>query len=178
MLRLISSLLVMLLGSAATPRGVRHRAAPRPRMRRPHGDAPGGDALEVTERPRARALRTQWRFPGAVVLEYNTKTVPVPGTWILGQMPFHDPFRVRGSHPAADLPDPLIDPVAWSVQLRTILSLQEPRTHLRIGSVDERGWRVLEIARDTQPPSIVHVDRSAFNDLMGSDVTVRFTIQG
>lgn len=147
-------------------------------MRRQPGGEHRDDALEVTERPRARALRTQWRFPGTIELEYKTQTVQVPGTWILGQMPLPAPFRGHGSCRVADLPDPLLDPVAWSAHMRTILSLQEPRAHLRIGSVDAHGWRMLEIARDTQPPSIVHVDRSAFNDLMGPDVNVRFRIQG
>ncbi len=180
MLRVISSLLVLLLGATASPaRGARPRTSLRPRWRQPHGnDGTGDGALEVLERPRARARRTPWRWPGVVELVRDTHTVQVPGTWTFEETPFHHRTSRSALPEAAPLPDLSNDSTGWATRMRTVLSLQEAGTRLRVGTVGANGWQTLEVAVPTRPPTIVQVDREAVATLLNGAVTVRLRIHG
>jgi len=180
MLRLISSLLVLLLGATASPaRGARPRASLRPRWRQPHDDEGAADrALETVERPRARARRLRWSWPGSVELVHDTHTVQVPGTWMLNDAPFHRRESDTAMYEAAPLPHHTLDSAAWAARMRRVLLLQEPGTRLRVGDVDANGWHTLEVAVPTRPPTIVQVDRNALGWLLDGAVTVRLRIQG
>ncbi len=179
MLRLISSVLVLLLGAAASPaRGARPRGSLRPRRRQPTDDDGAADrAFEAVERPRARARRRRWRWRGSVEFVHDTHTVQVPGTWTLDESPFHrgesDPAAIE----APPLPHLTHDSAAWAARMRRVLSLQEPGTRLRISDVDANGWQTLEVAIPTRPPAIVQVDRDALRSLLNSAVTVRLRIE-
>ncbi len=180
MLRLISSFLVLLLGAAASPaRGARPRASLRPRWRQPHDDEGAADrALEAVERSRARARQLRWTWPGAVELVHDTHTVQVPGTWTLDKAPFHRFESSTATHEAPPLPHLTHDSAAWAARMRTVLSLQEPGTRLRVGDVDTNGWQTLEVAVPTRPPTIVQVDRDALGWLLDGAVAVRLRIHG
>jgi hypothetical protein len=182
MLRLISSLLVLLLGTAASPaRGARRRASLRPRWRqRPDDDGAADRALEAMERPRSRAKAVQWSWPGSVELVHGTHTVQVPGTWTLDAAPFYrrDSATMSAMYEAARLPGVLEDGAAWAARMRRVLSFQEPGTRLRVGAVNASGWQTLEVAVPTRPPTVVQVDRDALGSLLDGAVTVSLRING
>ncbi len=178
MLRLISSFLILLLGGATTPaRGARPRAFLRPRWRQPSDHEGAADrALEAHERPRARARATRWSWPGAVELIHETRTVHVPGTWTLEDAPFHRLDAGVTAYEAPPIPQLAHDSAAWAARMRTVLSLQEPGTRLRVGDADASGWRAIDVAVPTRPPTVVHVDRQAVAALVGGAATIRLRI--
>ncbi len=178
MLRLISTFLVLLLGAAASPaRGARPRASLRPRWRQPTDDEGAADrGLESIERPRARARRLRWSWPGSVELVHDSHTLQVPGTWTLDKAPFHRCQSDTATYEAAPLPHLTLDSDAWAARMRVVLSLQEPGTRLRVGDVGANGWQTLEVAVPTRPLTIVQVDRDALGSLFDGAVAVRLTM--
>lgn len=178
MLRLISSFLVLLLGTAGSPaRGAHRRASLRHRWRqRPDDDGALARALEASERPRARARQLRWSWAGSLELVQQHHTVEVPGTWTLTNTPFHRSISHAEQHVAAPIPDPSQDPSAWASRMRSVLSMQEPGTQLRVGNGDGNGWKTLEVAIPTQPPTIVQVDRNAVAQLLHAPVVIRLRI--
>jgi hypothetical protein len=171
MLRLISSVLVMLLGAASV----------RPRWRQRVDDDGAADrALEAMERPRARARVMQWSWPGSVELVHDTHTVEVPGTWTFDAAPFYrrEAETTSAMYVTAPLPDVSDDGAAWAARMRRVLSLQELGTRLRVGEVNASGWQTLEIAVPTRPPTVVEVDRDALGSLLDGAVAVRLKIDG
>lgn len=76
------------------------------------------------------------------------------------------------------LPDVSEDGRAWSVRMRQVLSLQEPGTRLRVGAVNDGGWKTLQVAIPTRPPTVVEVDRDALGSLLDDAVAVRLKING
>lgn len=184
MLRLISSFLILLLGGASSqPHSARRRASRRPGWRqRPDDDGSADRALEAMERPRARARVAQWSWPGSVELVHETHTVQIPGTWTFDAAPFYRRESTTMArmmmYEAPPLPDVAEEGMAWSARMRRVLSLQEAGTRLRVGAVNASGWRTLEVAVPTRPPTVVEVDREALGSLLDGAVTVRLRIDG
>jgi len=183
MLRLISSFLVLLLGAVSSPaRSARPRATLRPRSRqRPDDDGAADRALEAMERPRARARVVRWSWPGSVELVHDTHAMQIPGTWTFDAAPFYRRELATMSgvlYEAPPLPDVADDGMAWSLRMRQVLSLQEPGTRLRVGAVNDGGWKTLEVAIPTRPPTVVEVDGDAFGSLLDDAVAVRLKING
>lgn len=180
MLRLISSVMVLLLGTASSPaRGARPRTTLRPRWRqRPDDDGAADRALEAMERPRSRARAVRWIWPGSVELVHDTHTVQVPGTWTLDTAPFYrrEAATMSAMDETAPLPDVSDDGAAWATRMRRVLSFQEPGTRLRVAAVTASGWQTLEVAVPTRPPTVVEVDRDALASLLGGAVAVRLKI--
>ncbi|MCC6241811.1 MAG: hypothetical protein IT353_03175 [Gemmatimonadaceae bacterium] len=177
MLRLISSVLLLLLGTAASPtRVMRPRSTGRPRGRqRPDEDGGAARTLEVSERPRAKARRHRWSWTGSVDLEQRTHTTHIPGTWTLLDTPFHR-VAATTTQSAAPIPDVTRDPAAWAARMSTVLSMQEPGARLRVGTTDNSGWQTLEVAIPTLPPTIVQVDHHAVSQILKAPVTIRLRI--
>jgi hypothetical protein len=178
MLRLFSSLLVLLLGGTATPGpSGRQRRPVRLRGRRPSDEEGAVDrALEAAERPRARGRQPTPTWHGGVEFVHESGTVTVPGRWALEQASSALPAVVAPYDEAAPLPDPAHDPVAWAHRLRRVLALQEPGSRLAVEAADATGWQRLSVAVPTRPPTLVQVDRDALARLLGRTVVVRLRI--
>jgi hypothetical protein len=178
MLRLLSSLLVLLLGTTAAPARVgRPRRLVR-RRGRPNADddAAADRVLEAAERPRAQARQRRWSWTGGVEFVHERGTVTVPGRWALEPVPSAGTAAAKWHGETAPLPDPAQDPAAWAQRLRRVLALQEPGSRLAVESADAGGWQALRVLLPTRPPTRVEVDRDALARLLGGTVVVRLRI--
>ena len=108
---------------------------------------------------------------------HDTHTTRIPGTWTLDAVPLLRSASDNALFEAPPIPQLATEYVAWAARMRRVLSLQEPRVRLRVGLADATGWRTLEIAVPTRPPTVVQVDRDALRQLLDSAVMVRLRIE-
>jgi len=177
MLRFVSSLLVMLLGAAAPASAKRVRSPLRLRGRQAPDDDGGTDrALEAAERPRARARQLRRKWPGMVELVMDTRTMQLPGTWALEWVPLHRGVPHAMMYEAPPVPVLEHDAAGWVTRVRRVVSFAEPGIRLRVGDTSPAGWRTLEVAVPTRPPTILQLDVDALGSLLGGQVEVRLRI--
>lgn len=158
--RLLTSLLVLLLGAWPARPAVRGRAA-RARRGRPLSPTRGAsdeqDPIEAPERARV-GTGTGHHWPGDVIFTAGERRTVVNGRWRLTLDPWQRAQRFDGAE-ALSL-DPAY-PEAWETQLEALLTLQLPGARLQVARADAHGWQVLEVRAPTCPETIVQLDRSA-----------------
>jgi hypothetical protein len=162
--RLLTSLLVMLLGAwPARPAGT--LAPPRARRgRRPPsrlGAADAQDPVEAPEKARARTFGAH-HWPGELVFTAGERRTVVNGRWRLTIDPAQRAQRLGAAGALALDPG---HPEVWETQLEALLTLQVPGARLRVARASARGWDVLEVRAPTQPETVVQLDRDAVGQL-------------
>jgi hypothetical protein len=160
MSRFFSSLLVMLLGSAPA-RGATRSASRAKRLLARAVEGAAERAIEVTVRPRSRAVRTPVQWRGEVIMTAGTQESTVPGMWSLEWQPNAERHQEAGQVP------PISDAAAFSAQLTRIVTLREPGAQLRVNHATANGWHTLEVRVPTRPTTVVEFDRDALCQLLG-----------
>ncbi|MFO0094320.1 MAG: hypothetical protein ACK54K_08445, partial [Gemmatimonadaceae bacterium] len=165
--------------SASPSRATRATRTVRGRGRAPHDhDSAADRALDVPERPRARARQTHWRWPGVVELVHDSHTMTVPGTWTMESGPAMPSAADRLAGDTNAFPSVATESAEWVHRLRRVLTLQEPGMRVGVGSADAHGWQSLQVTVPTRPLTLLHVDRDAMGQVLGTGVTMRFRIEG
>lgn len=160
MSRFFSSLLVMVLGSAPA-RGATRSATRAKRLLGRVIEGASERAIEVTVRPRARALLPHFQWRGEVVMTAGGRESTIPGMWSLEWQPNAERHQEAGQVP------PISDAAAFSAQLTRIVTLREPGAQLRVNRATSDGWHTLEVRVPTRPTTIVEFDRDALCQLLG-----------
>lgn len=176
MSRLLTSLLVLLLGAWPAQRST-HATTVRRRRRRPSplGDTDAQEPIEAPDRARARAF-TVHHWPGETIFCAGDRRTVVRGRWRLTLDPAHR-AQVAGAAGQVSL-DPH-HPEVWETQLESLLTLRVQGARLQIQSVDSHGWRILEVRAPTNPETVVQLDRAALARLFECDaerMTVEFRV--
>jgi hypothetical protein len=162
--RLLSSLLVLLLGAwPSRPAAGHHRSRsgrPRRGARRPD------DAQDPVEAPERALTQGAHHWPGELVITAGERRRVVHGRWRFT----HDPLqRAQAAGVAGRLS---LDPAyaeGWETQLEALLTLQVPGARLQVREADTQGCRLLELRAPTRPETVVHLDRAALAQLFGDD---------
>jgi hypothetical protein len=159
MSRFFSSLLVMLLGSAPA-RGATRSATRVKRLLARAVEGATERAIEVTVRPRSRAVRSQFQWRGKVIMTAGTQETTIPGTWSLEWQNNPERHQEPGHVP------PVTDAAAFSAQLTRIVTLRELGAQLRVNHATAEGWHTLEVRVPTRPTTVVEFDRDALCQLL------------
>jgi hypothetical protein len=165
--RLLTSLLVMLLGT--WPARLAAASAP-PRARRGRrllarlGADDAQDPVEAPEQARARTFGAH-HWPGALVFTAGERRTVVNGRWRLTVDPTERAQRT--STAAAFVLDPA-HPELWQTRLEALLTVQVPGARLRVTRANADGWQWLELRAPTQPETVVQLDREAVAQLVGA----------
>jgi hypothetical protein len=168
MSRLLTSLLVMLLG-AWPARPVTRGSAPRARRGRRIPSRLGADdspdAVEAPARSRARTFGTHSWHGEAIFAAGDRRTV-VPGRW---RLTLDRSQRAQTLGATAGVSLDADYPEVWETELEKLLTLQVPGARLRVAGADASGWRVLEVRVPTHPETVVQLDRRAVGQLLDAD---------
>lgn len=169
MSRLLTSLLVMLLGVWPVRSGARAGSL-RPRIGRRFPSRRGTDEaqepIEAPDRARARTFGVH-HWPGHVAFSAGERRTVVRGRWRLTVDPVQ---RAQPLGAAGVLSLDAAYPEVWETQLEALLTLQVPGARLAIVGADADGWRVLEVRAPTTPETVVQMDGTAIARLFDATV--------
>jgi hypothetical protein len=163
--RLLSSLLITLLGVWPTRAAAPSAARPRRARRLPSRPGPTDDQdpVESPERARARTMDAhQW--PGELVVHAGAERTVTSGQWRLTTDP-HQRAQPLGAAQRLSL-DPAY-PEGWATDLEALLTLQHAGARLAVRQADATGWQQLELRAPTRPETVVQLDRAAVAQLFG-----------